>query len=136
MLRVLQVGLGSMGKRRIRNLQQLGVKEIIGFDLNEDRRKEVEKLYHIPTISNIEKGLMEKLDCMVISTPPDLHYMYAKIAIKNKLFMTNLKPVQKKVHKKIEVSSKVSKINNKKRKIIPSRRLTRLSKSEPKIYPI
>ena len=85
MLRVLQVGLGSMGKRRIRNLQQLGVKEIIGFDLNEDRRKEVEKLYHIPTISNIEKGLMEKLDCMVISTPPDLHYMYAKIAIKNNI---------------------------------------------------
>ncbi len=85
MLRILQVGLGSMGKRRIRNLQQLGVKEIIGFDPNEDRRKEAQKLYHIHTISNIKEGLKEKPDCMIISTPPDLHYVYAKMAIKNNI---------------------------------------------------
>ena len=100
MLRVLQVGLGSMGKRRIRNLQQLGVKEIIGFDLNEDRRKEVEKLYHISTISNIEKGLSEKPDCMIISTPPDLHYKYAKIAIKNNIhFFTEVNLSSKDISK-------------------------------------
>lgn len=85
MLKILQVGLGSMGKRRIRNLQQLGIKKIIGFDPNENRRKEVEKLYHISTISTIKEGLEEKPDCMIISTPPDLHYMYAKIAIKNNI---------------------------------------------------
>ncbi len=100
MLRVLQVGLGSMGKRRIRNLQQLGIKGIIGFDLNEDRRKEVEKLYHISTISNIEKGLSEKPDCMIISTPPDLHYKYAKIAIKNNIhFFTEVNLSSKDISK-------------------------------------
>ena len=43
MLRVLQVGLGSMGKRRIRNLQELGIKDIIGFDPKEERRKEAQR---------------------------------------------------------------------------------------------
>ena len=110
MLRILQVGLGSMGKRRIRNFQQLGIKKIVGFDLNEDRRKEVEKLYDITTISNIKEGLDKKPDCMIISTPPDLHYVYAKMAIKNNIhFFTEVnlnsndisKIIQEIKHKKI-----------------------------------
>lgn len=39
----LVVGLGSMGKRRIRNLQYLKAGEIIGFDLREDRCQEARK---------------------------------------------------------------------------------------------
>jgi predicted dehydrogenase len=99
-----------MGKRRIRNFQQLGIKKIVGFDLNEDRRKEVEKLYDITTISNIKEGLDKKPDCMIISTPPDLHYVYAKMAIKNNIhFFTEVnlnsndisKIIQEIKHKKI-----------------------------------
>ena len=85
MLKILQVGLGSMGKRRIRNLQELGITQIIGFDPNEDKRKQVKKLYKISTISDIKDGLDKKPDCMIISTPPDLHYKYAKLAIKNNI---------------------------------------------------
>jgi len=44
-MQVLVVGLGSMGKRRIRNLIKLGFKNIIGFDPRLDRRVEVKKLY-------------------------------------------------------------------------------------------
>ena len=40
-MQVLVVGLGSMGKRRIRNLIKLGFKNIIGFDPRLDRRVEV-----------------------------------------------------------------------------------------------
>ena len=29
---ILVIGLGSMGKRRVRNLQALGIKNIIGLD--------------------------------------------------------------------------------------------------------
>ena len=110
MLRVLQIGLGSMGKRRIRNLQQLGVKEIVGFDPNEDRRKEVKNLYQIRTISDIKEGLKENPNCMIISTPPNLHYKYAKMAIKNNIhFFTEVnlfssdisKIIREMKHKKI-----------------------------------
>jgi predicted dehydrogenase len=48
-MRILIVGLGSMGKRRIRNLNHLGAGEIAGFDLRSDRREEVDATYGINT---------------------------------------------------------------------------------------
>lgn len=74
-----------MGKRRIRNLKKLGYNKIIGFDLRSDRRNEVSSIYKIPVVKTIDEGLEKKPDCMIISTPPDLHYKYAKIAINNNI---------------------------------------------------
>jgi len=74
----LIIGLGSMGKRRIRNLQYLGYKDIIGCDLQDYRRSEVEKIYGIRTRSTIENGMAERPDAVIISTPPDRHYDIAK----------------------------------------------------------
>ena len=39
-MKFLIVGLGSMGKRRVRNLQRLGMTDITGFDPRADRRDE------------------------------------------------------------------------------------------------
>ena len=47
MNKILIVGLGSMGKRRIRNLQKLGYRQLIGFDLRDDRIIETKKKYKI-----------------------------------------------------------------------------------------
>lgn len=74
-----------MGKRRIRNLFALGYNSVIGFDPRQDRREESKKKYHIETFSTISDALKQKPDAMVISTPPDLHAKYAKIAIRNKI---------------------------------------------------
>ncbi|MBN2517360.1 MAG: Gfo/Idh/MocA family oxidoreductase [Candidatus Altiarchaeota archaeon] len=79
-LKFLIVGLGSMGKRRVRNLQALGEKEVIGFDLREDRRKEAGEKYGVKTFGDFEEALKQKPNVMIISTPPDLHIRYAKIA--------------------------------------------------------
>jgi len=84
-MEVLVVGLGSMGRRRIRNLLKLGYKNITGFDPREDRRKESKNLYKIHTVSTINEGLKKNPKCMIISTPPDLHYQYASIAIKHNI---------------------------------------------------
>ncbi|ABX12051.1 Gfo/Idh/MocA family protein [Nitrosopumilus maritimus] len=84
-MQILVVGLGSMGKRRIRCLQKLGLKNIIGFDPRQDRRDESEKLYKISTVPTINDGLKLNPKCMIISTPPDLHYKYALVAMKNKI---------------------------------------------------
>ncbi|WP_182129676.1 Gfo/Idh/MocA family oxidoreductase [Nitrosopumilus sp. b3] len=84
-MQILVVGLGSMGKRRIRSLMKLGFKNIIGFDPRSDRRSESEKLYKISTVSTIKEAIQKKLYCMIISTPPDSHYKYASIAIKNNI---------------------------------------------------
>ena len=43
-MKFLVVGLGSMGKRRVRNLIALGFKDSVsGFDIREDRREETKK---------------------------------------------------------------------------------------------
>lgn len=82
-MRILVVGLGSMGKRRIRNLAKLGYKDIIGFDTRNDRIREVLKQYQIKSTSNLNHALKMSPDVMIISTPPDSHLIYANLAIKN-----------------------------------------------------
>ncbi|MGN6177657.1 MAG: Gfo/Idh/MocA family protein [Mucilaginibacter sp.] len=81
-MNILVIGLGSMGKRRIRNLKYLNVDSIHGFDLRDDRREEAQSLYGIQTYSTIEKALEgNKYDAFVISVPPDIHHIYMKLAI-------------------------------------------------------
>ena len=59
-MKVLVIGLGSMGKRRIRNLLKLGYKDIIGFDIRTDRINEVNKKYHIKSYFDFDDALAEK----------------------------------------------------------------------------
>ena len=84
-MKILVVGLGSMGKRRIQNLIKLRCKDIIGFDIKEDRCKETSKKFQIDTFSQIDDALKCKPNAMIISTPPDIHRKYAEMAIKNNL---------------------------------------------------
>jgi len=102
-LKFLIVGLGSMGKRRIRNLKRLGHEEILGFDPRKDRRDEAESKYKIKTEAKIQTALKEKPDCMIISTPPDLHYRYAKIAINENIhFFTEVNLFSQEIEKIIK----------------------------------
>jgi predicted dehydrogenase len=76
-----------MGKRRIRNLQYLKEGTIIGFDTKEDRARETEEKYKIQTFTDFDKAMKENPDALIISTPPDLHMKYARIAaVNNKHF--------------------------------------------------
>jgi predicted dehydrogenase len=79
---ILVIGLGSMGKRRVRNLQALGIKNIIGLDTREDRREETKRNYQINTVSSFEEAITGyKFDAFVISLPPAIHHIYMKKAI-------------------------------------------------------
>jgi len=79
---VLVIGLGSMGKRRVRNLQALGIKNIIGLDTREDRRNETAEKYNIETVDSLGIALSKhKFDAFIISVPPDLHHIYMKKAV-------------------------------------------------------
>ncbi len=83
-MKFLIIGLGSMGKRRIRNLQSLKAGEILGFDRKDERRKEAESKYGIKTFGDFQDAIKESPDVFIISTPPDIHNEYIKLAIKNK----------------------------------------------------
>ena len=74
-----------MGKRRVRNLLELKVDTILGYDTREDRRKESSELYKINVFDNFESALKENPDGMIISTSPNDHKEYALIASENKI---------------------------------------------------
>ena len=77
-MRFLVIGLGSMGKRRVRNLQALGHTEIAGFDLRPDRRAEADSKYGIGVFDEFEKAFFEhRPNACVIATPPQYHMLYA-----------------------------------------------------------
>ena len=80
-MKFLVVGLGSMGKRRVRCLQSLGYTNIVGFDLREDRRNEAHEKYALETMDSLDNISLSSFDAFIISTPPDQHTPYAKLAI-------------------------------------------------------
>lgn len=84
-MKFLVIGLGSMGKRRIRCLQYLGEKDIVGFDVKKERCEEASSKYGIRAYHNFKASLSEKPDVFIISVPSNLHHRYALEAIKRKV---------------------------------------------------
>lgn len=77
-MKFLVVGLGSMGKRRVRNLQALGHAALAGFDPRKDRREEASFKYGIETYDSFEAALAHfGPDVLIISTGPGQHMDYA-----------------------------------------------------------
>ena len=77
-MRYLVIGLGSMGKRRIRNLQSLGVSDIAGLDPRADRRNEASIKYGVTAYETLALALSNfGPQVYIISTPPNNHMEYA-----------------------------------------------------------
>ena len=83
-MKFLIIGLGSMGKRRIRNLHALDEKAIIGFDLSDERRKESEEKYGVKTVGDLAELNSSDYDALIISTPPNVHAPYIRKALAEK----------------------------------------------------
>jgi predicted dehydrogenase len=85
-MKFLIIGLGSMGKRRIRCLRALGFEgKITGFDKRADRRNEARELYNISVIDEIGDIPLSDFNCLIISVPPDKHAEYIRIAIDHRI---------------------------------------------------
>lgn len=81
---ILVVGLGSMGKRRIRNLKMMGFKKIYGYDTRIDRAEESKTILGITIVKNVDDAIKEfKIEALIISVPPEIHHKYINTAIEN-----------------------------------------------------
>lgn len=80
----LVIGLGSMGKRRVRCLQALGVgsENIYGMDKREDRCVEAQEKYGINIVHSEDEIDFSKTEAIIVSLPPDKHFEGVKIAFK------------------------------------------------------
>ena len=77
-MKALIVGLGSMGKRRIRLLKGIDPTiEIIGVDTWDERRAQVEEMGH-KTFTSIADAAAEKPDVAFVCTAPLSHYAILK----------------------------------------------------------
>lgn len=77
-MNIAVVGLGSMGKRRIRLINKMYPSYfIIGVDEREDRRAEAERLFGINTFSAIDR-IKPTVNCAFICTSPLSHSIIIK----------------------------------------------------------
>ena len=74
-MKVAVIGLGSMGKRRIRLIQKYSSSIVVfGVDLQSERCKDVKEQFNIETYSSVEQLIrFHTLDCAFITTSPLSH---------------------------------------------------------------
>lgn len=74
-MKVVVIGLGSMGNRRIRLIRQLNQEtKIVGVDTNEERKKKCQEEYEIETFSYLEEAIKSvEPECAFICTSPLSH---------------------------------------------------------------
>jgi predicted dehydrogenase len=71
-MRIVVIGLGSMGKRRIRLIRKYNEAfQIVGVDINAERRRTCEAEYGIETFSSITDTM--NMDCAFVCTSPLSH---------------------------------------------------------------
>jgi predicted dehydrogenase len=73
-VKALVIGLGSMGRRRVRCLRTLGVQAIAGYDPRADRRAQAGQECGIEVRESLAAEDLSAFDVVVISTPPDQHH--------------------------------------------------------------
>ncbi len=85
MNKYLVIGLGSMGKRRIRCLMALGVKaeNIYGMDTRIDRCNEAKEKYGICIVNSEREVDFSPVEAVIVSLPPDKHSLGVDVAIKH-----------------------------------------------------
>jgi predicted dehydrogenase len=86
-MRILQIGGGSMGTRRMRDLHGLDQADsptsIWLLDAREDRRAAAHDRFGIPGVANLDQALALEPDAFVISTPPHLHQQFVSTALES-----------------------------------------------------
>ena len=83
MMRIIVIGLGSMGKRRIRLLKKRqDVELLVGIDSRQERRDETRRLYGIPTVESISEAVENRIfDCAFIWSLRSFKYTHLSILI-------------------------------------------------------
>lgn len=84
-LRILQVGVGSMGTRRVRDLLKRSDVDLSVFDERKDRIEKISKSFGVQVFDSFDEAIKSKPDALSISTPPDRHDDYINFALENGL---------------------------------------------------
>lgn len=93
-MKFLVVGCGSIGQRHIRNLRELGEKEIIGCDIDQDKLSEIEQKYGVmETFIDFKQALKKKPEAVLVCTSNVSHVPTALTAVENNCHVFVEKPL-------------------------------------------
>lgn len=84
-LKILQVGCGSMGSRRLRDLSRRPGVDLRAFDARADRRDSARVRFGVKTFDTFAAALDWAPDALVISTPPGTKGPLVELALERRL---------------------------------------------------
>lgn len=120
------LGGGSIGKRHLRNLLELGEKNISIIEVNQERAEEVRKEFSVTSFSSLEEAFeKQKFDIVFICSPTIYHLEQTKKCVEQGVDIFIEKPVSHNVDGLDEVQ-----------KMIAEKRLITLVGSNWKFYPL
>lgn len=112
-MNIVVIGLGSMGRRRIRLLKKYNESDkIIGIDLSEDRRNISETEFGIETSKSLEDTIKNNnIDCAIICTSPLSHSKLINICLENDIHVfTELNLVDDGYEENIQLAKEKNKV--------------------------
>jgi predicted dehydrogenase len=77
-MKILAIGGGSMGRRRLRDLTYLNEGEVLLFEPMEERCRETAAAFGVRGFTDWDEALAQQPDVLSISTPPALHEPYVR----------------------------------------------------------
>lgn len=75
------VGLGSMGKRRVRDLLKLEAGRVIGVDQRDDQRAQVTEKFGVRCVSELDQAMSSDVRAVMVCVPPHMHHKYCRAAL-------------------------------------------------------
>ena len=111
-MRIVVVGLGSMGKRRIRLLKKHLHCEVVGVDTCLDRVQQTVGLYSISCFASLEEAIQtNQIDAGVVCTSPLSHCHIAKMLLEHNIHVfTELNLVSDGYEELIELAKRKNKV--------------------------
>jgi len=84
-MKILQLGSGSMGTRRMRDLHQRKDLELALYDERADRRAAAQARFGVKLFSTLDDALAWGPQALIVSTPPGTKGSYVKLALERGL---------------------------------------------------
>jgi predicted dehydrogenase len=91
--RFVVAGCGSIGKRHIKNLLALSAGEVLAFDVQAERRREVSAALGVETLANADEVWARQPDVLLVAVPTALHMALALAAAERGVHLFIEKPL-------------------------------------------
>lgn len=109
-MKILVIGCGSIGKRHIRNLISIKEKNILAYDTDEKKLKDVKKIHSSIMVGrNLTLLWQQNPDVVFVTAPTALHIEYALMAAEKKCHLFIEKPLSDNLRKVPGLAELISK---------------------------